>query len=627
MNSAIYRVIGLPWRLRCTHRSFAIILALFLSGSMPNLRAQNTTASQACSAIAAGFLGCVLADNPVDCAWLEGLAQTCTADTNSLPPPPPAPPSPSTPCSQPILLEARPGPVSRSKTTMAPRDQSASVPCIVLIDPVPYLVNSAGTGVVQDPETLAAAMTLVTGVGADSASRLVVQIYANSPGDQVKLSLQVAPSDTLGLPPLGMLQTILPADGNNSGSQITVTAVGTSNGTMAFALYVPPPDFSRGSSDDTSPSRSVVLTATSSATGLNCTQNITIWRPPIVLVHGIWSGPTTWRAISTNLRSGPPSQLSLFWNPIRYNQSLQGEIVSSIPQYGSLGEATAASLGFAFNAPTVDMEIRNTVAAFKQYRNAAAVQADLIAHSMGGMVVRTLENNPAFSPDWPTFDSGAIHKLITIDTPHMGSPLASLLLGDPSSCVRSLLALRGSYSFQTATLNIAGTLPVSSPQNGAVGDLVPGSVAIGYVQQQSNSGSSVPTAMISGQMTDNANGLSGLSLGHLAKGICSFQNDPLAQYFTPTGWPMMLGGDSDALVPVVSQQNGQSTDPPLVGVIHTDQFERLGFSGPAVLRIDQQVQQGLQPNVMTPILNYLNAASSSTCSSSSGCVAPFYVLP
>lgn len=133
--------------------------------------------------------------------------------------------------------------------------------------------------------------------------------------------------------------------------------------------------------------------------------------------------------------------------------------------------------------------------------------------------------------------------------------------------------------------------------------------------------------MISGQMTDNANGLSGLSLGHLAKGVCSFQNDPLAQYFTPTGWPMMLGGDSDALVPVVRQQNGQSTDPPLMGVIHTDQFERLGFSGPAVLRIDQQVQQGLQPNVMTPILNYLNAASSSTCSSSNGCVAPFYVLP
>lgn len=226
-----------------------------------------------------------------------------------------------------------------------------------------------------------------------------------------------------------MLQTILPVDGNSSGSQVTVTAVSTSNGTMAFALYIPPPDFSRqqGSSDDTSPSRSVVLSATSSATGRNCTQNITIWRPPVVEVHGIWAGPTSWKTFEPQLLSSSISDGSLpYAQAAAYNDPLAGQISTTVPPYSGLpglvlNKANFSSIGLVPNAIKVDVWARQDIKSYKQFGNAAMVQADFVAHSLGGVVTRTLENQPFLAYDWNTFHQGIVHKLVTIGSPYLGT--------------------------------------------------------------------------------------------------------------------------------------------------------------------------------------------------------------
>ncbi len=54
----------------------------------------------------------------------------------------------------------------------------------------------------------------------------------------------------------------------------------------------------------------------------------------------------------------------------------------------------------------------------------AAQKVDIVAHSMGGLVVRSFCANPATSD----FCKESIRKLITIDTPHLGSELANLVV-------------------------------------------------------------------------------------------------------------------------------------------------------------------------------------------------------
>jgi hypothetical protein len=56
-------------------------------------------------------------------------------------------------------------------------------------------------------------------------------------------------------------------------------------------------------------------------------------------------------------------------------------------------------------------------------RGLATVQADVFGHSMGGVLARRWVGDPDYMSD-ETYRLGDVHKLITIDSPHYGSPLA-----------------------------------------------------------------------------------------------------------------------------------------------------------------------------------------------------------
>jgi len=82
----------------------------------------------------------------------------------------------------------------------------------------------------------------------------------------------------------GMLATI---EGVPGSSQLQLTAVNTLEGPMAFALYKAPIDFDRSGRDDNSASRTISFKVTSVLGPPNLTTApVTIWRGPIVLVHG-----------------------------------------------------------------------------------------------------------------------------------------------------------------------------------------------------------------------------------------------------------------------------------------------------------------------------------------------------
>ena len=169
---------------------------------------------------------------------------------------------------------------------------------------------------------------------------------------------------------------------------------------------------------------------------------------------------------------------------------------------------------------------------------------------MGGDITRTLENLPGFLGSGD-FAKGKVHKLITIGTPHLGSPLASQLLQANNSCTRDLMARSPAGNVAIVTATVDGVPAVG----GGIGDLQPGSAALGFAN---TNGHNVPTALLAGQAT-SANFAGLTSTGCLGARYIRHHcgTDPLAQNLTSTGWSQVFAGQaSDAIVPVGSELAG-----------------------------------------------------------------------
>lgn len=74
--------------------------------------------------------------------------------------------------------------------------------------------------------------------------------------------------------------------------------------------------------------------------------------------------------------------------------------------------------------------LEDIIERFKLARDVAAVQSDLVAHSLGGLVSRSLS---LFGQRTP-FENGFVHKLITLDSTHQGTPFASNLYNSGQAC-------------------------------------------------------------------------------------------------------------------------------------------------------------------------------------------------
>lgn len=211
---------------------------------------------------------------------------------------------------------------------------------------------------------------------------------------------------------------------------------------------------------------------------------------------------------------------------------------------------------------------------------------------MGGDIVRTEALLAGFANN-DTYGHGPIDKLITIGTPHLGSPLATDLLQDANKCVRQRLAKKVNPSFITVTTSLG------PPINGAVGDLQ-GDGFGDYdtlspaLQQLFNAGA-LPFAMARiSAITQGGNNLNNLNCiicwSSALKAVCS--PDPLAIALTPTGWDTLFGQYNDAVVPKLSQLNGGTAGPnipTLTGVIHSPGLETLDFLPPTELDPDSGV--------------------------------------
>ena len=486
------------------------------------------------------------------------------------------------------------------------------------IDPV--WLDPVGSGYLNGPQVcgtctdqMARGGVVVSNVSADGVTQAVVRIPANTVGETLNVTVQ----DENGNPCSGQSGVMNDGGvvllGDSPGSadcNVDVTAVNTtSNGPMAFVVYLSPVNYARGSGDYDSSSRAISLKIQSDDDpNYILTANASVVRPPIVLVHGLWSSGADWKNFYLPING-------ITETPIDYYQPLLQGVLATNPPYPLCPpycpDIPGSALGFTYNAISVDEQIRAQTHDFRLQNSAAAVTADVVAHSMGGDVVRTDALQSWFASD-DTYGHGPVDKLITIGTPHLGSQLATDLLDPANSCVRQTLAIVGNSSFTTVTQS------VGPPINGGVGDLqgngVPppnGSLSPALqILWSAYQAGPLPFAMALVSATENIDNLNGLNCencmaSYLGYTCGALAGDPLAIDLTSFLWPTVFGGQSsDAVVPLNSQLNngtpGPNT-PTLPGVIHSEGMEGLNFIGPTELDPDS--------GVPTQVINLLNEPS------------------
>ncbi len=294
---------------------------------------------------------------------------------------------------------------------------------LTLLDPVSGLVNSSGNGIISDSANPALTSNRVIarlGVAADGATKLVVRFAAPTAG-----MVTFALVDQIG--------NIVPSNGDNGalsdlqglpldGTRMIPT-VSNGGGQKAFAVYLAPSQFARPlfPADLTATNRQVFIKVSLSGGGPPLIAPILVLRPPVVLVHGLWSDSNAWNSFAI------PSDRTC---------TDSGRYYACRADYGS-----NSADSFATSAPIVGSQIRQFINQFKSAKSVAAVQADVVAHSMGGDLIRVLPLcglDPFTSCTFSyltalNFRVGDIHRLITIGTPHAGSPLADRLASNRST--------------------------------------------------------------------------------------------------------------------------------------------------------------------------------------------------
>lgn len=172
---------------------------------------------------------------------------------------------------------------------------------------------------------------------------------------------------------------------------------------------------------------------------------IKVLRPLVFLVHGIWSCQNAWNNFTPLIND------SRFF--------VQRADYRDLPV--NTEDPCTASQDFTTNADRVYTQLKQRLSQYKTIKRIATTQADIIAHSMGAPVVRTMALKLDFlnDPKWFTFGGGPVHTLITIGGVHLGTPMANFVLANP--CAANFFNGHG--------------MPTG---NGAVRDLAENSLAI-----------------------------------------------------------------------------------------------------------------------------------------------------
>ena len=142
-------------------------------------------------------------------------------------------------------------------------------------------------------------------------------------------------------------------------------------------------------------------------------------KAPVVLVHGLWSNVLAWFDEHDSSK-GLASALAA-----------DGHRYGFISYDGDLGPSDTVNA----SKRNIYERVNNLCSSMTHAHNVACTRVDMIGHSMGGLFIRELirqkiHNDKSLATFSLSFGQGVIRRVITMGTPHFGSPLANLLWAD-----------------------------------------------------------------------------------------------------------------------------------------------------------------------------------------------------
>lgn len=271
------------------------------------------------------------------------------------------------------------------------------------------------------------------GVAADGVSRLYLKIKKESsegaPIKEVRVSLHEYTLTERTTRGKLKIATELDAysEEASSGTETEVNRTDSAADGFFYFWYVSPEDFSNemnGPYSKMSERKDVlkILLVYDDDTKDSTLYDMKVVRPPLLLVHGLASGPSTWDNLYTDEGHLQPV---LGKNPIfRHSRALtmdgRGAFIENAARLlsGDLGDADGKLNSLQGNIEDI------------RRKGYAANQVDYLCHSMGGIMIRgaagwfpgKFRANGDYL--YNNYGAGFVHKLIFVNTPHNSSPIA-----------------------------------------------------------------------------------------------------------------------------------------------------------------------------------------------------------
>ncbi|HLP36757.1 choice-of-anchor D domain-containing protein [Lacibacter sp.] len=184
-----------------------------------------------------------------------------------------------------------------------------------------------------------------------------------------------------------------------------------------------------------------------------------ILRAPLLMVHGLWGAFSTFETVDNHLE----------------NNSYYLPLLTLRANYESSNDV------YLYDNRFVVPSNINTLFTRARNNNISAGKVDVIAHSMGGLVTRYYLQSTAYS------QKKDLHKLITVNTPHSGSPIANLLTNTNSVTADAA---------RIVAEPLANQIFNGSIYNGAIADLSINSNALSYLNSATLNNGTVPSHVI-----------------------------------------------------------------------------------------------------------------------------------
>lgn len=275
---------------------------------------------------------------------------------------------------------------------------------IEAVDPNPSLILPFDGNITTNAQDLLQKGAPVRAVAADGVTPVLLRVATPEAGDiTFSLVAGTAPADG-GLGAVGT--------GDVLDSVTVATQMVSAGSHHSFAIYTSPIDFNTGGFAQDA--RRIVRIAadfvpTDGSGAFSDEIGLAVVRPPVVVVHDMWTGCAMWAGSSGIYAS---DRFRVTCADYTSGQCKVGADIYNMSPSEGLIENQCAVPGAILEA--VD-EMRD--------KGVAATQVDIIGHGMGGLLTRRYIDHPSNSR-YDNFYQGSINRFISLNTPHLGMRMA-----------------------------------------------------------------------------------------------------------------------------------------------------------------------------------------------------------